>query len=541
MVALAIWLGLLLPGNLARGADATKPAKSPDSPGKHLADDIASTNFFLGPIQRFEVIVGKSEMAKLAGVHGWGGAKVDVPATVKFGTNTYEKVSIHIKGAAGSFRPIFANPALTLNFGKLNDGQKFAGMRKLHLNNSVQDGSRVSEYFCGELYRRAGVPATRATHAYVTLNGRDLGLYVVKEGFDKPFLRRNFGDASGNLYDGGFVQDVDSDLERDNGEGPDTHADLHALTAAAMESNPATRLKKLEKVLDVDRFITVVAMQCLLDDWDGYVRNRNNYRIYHDPVTDKLVFLPHGMDQMVENPTSPIIRPFGGLVARQMWGIPEIRTRINERIAQITNTIFTSAAIDEILDPVQKRLAAAVEGRQGDSQWVVRAGNGFRSRLVQRLNRLTTGVPTPLKFDSTGIVSLSKKPWTENGEGNAAELSRVEKDGKPCLSIRATQTGGVGSFRTSLLLPAGLYRFETRAKADQIEATQSIRGTGAGIRVSGDGRANRLTGTTDWQPLSHDFEIEESPDGQQVQLVIELRANHGEVLFDLSSFVLRRL
>ena len=101
-------------------------------------------------------------------------------------------------------------------------------------------------------------------------------------------------------------------------------------------------------------------------------------------------------------------------------------------IAQITNTIFTSAAIDEILDPVQKRLAAAVEGRQGDSQWVVRAGNGFRSRLVQRLNRLTTGVPTPLKFDSTGIVSLSKKPWTENGEGNAAELSRVEKDGKPC-------------------------------------------------------------------------------------------------------------
>jgi hypothetical protein len=63
---------------------------------------------------------------------------------------------------------------------------------KIHLNNSVQDRSYLTEILCGDLFLAAGVPAARGTHARVFLNGRDLGLYGLKEGFDQSFLRRHF-------------------------------------------------------------------------------------------------------------------------------------------------------------------------------------------------------------------------------------------------------------------------------------------------------------------------------------------------------------
>jgi hypothetical protein len=63
------------------------------------------------------------------------------------------------------------------------------------------------------------------THARVSLNGRDPGLYVLKEGHDKRFLRRSFDDPTGTYYDG-FCLDIDGGLERDEGKGPADGADL---------------------------------------------------------------------------------------------------------------------------------------------------------------------------------------------------------------------------------------------------------------------------------------------------------------------------
>lgn len=40
------------------------------------------------------------------------------------------------------------------------------------------------------MFVEAGVPAPKVEHATVVLNGQDRGLYVVSEGWGKPFLRR---------------------------------------------------------------------------------------------------------------------------------------------------------------------------------------------------------------------------------------------------------------------------------------------------------------------------------------------------------------
>jgi hypothetical protein len=158
-----------------------------------------------------------------------------VKATVKEGPVVYQDVGIHLKGNYGTFKGLEGKPSLTLNFDKFVRGQKFHGLDKLHLNNSTSDPSYLTELLCRELFRAAGVPVGRASHARVELNGREAGLYVLVEGYDKSFLRPHFKNANGNLYDSEFMHDITEPLRRGSGEGPNDHADLRALAEAAQE------------------------------------------------------------------------------------------------------------------------------------------------------------------------------------------------------------------------------------------------------------------------------------------------------------------
>src|SRR5205085_9247534 len=106
-------------------------------------------------------------------------------------------------GGTGSFRPMEDKPALTLDFSRFKAGQKFHGVRRIYLNNSVEDPTYANEKIGSELFLAAGVPAPRVTRALVELNGRALGLYVLKEGFTEEFLARHFNRVSGELYERG--------------------------------------------------------------------------------------------------------------------------------------------------------------------------------------------------------------------------------------------------------------------------------------------------------------------------------------------------
>jgi spore coat protein CotH len=106
---------------------------------------------------------------------------------------------------------------LTINLDSHVKDQEFRGYDKFYLNNSVQDRSYCNEIICRELFQRAGIPTPRATHATVELNGRDLGLYVMIEGFNKKWLKRHFDTIGGNLYDSGFLKDITCRLKGECG------------------------------------------------------------------------------------------------------------------------------------------------------------------------------------------------------------------------------------------------------------------------------------------------------------------------------------
>ena len=181
----AMLLGCLMFGG--RGG-AAEPANAKTPP---VAEDL----FAEGYIPRIRIQISGAGLDSLR-----QRPRTYVTATIREGNDVYTNVSIRLKGGPGSFRSLDDKPAFTLNFDRLADGQKFHGLKKFHLNNSVQDSTYLAEKISRELFEAAGVPAPRAGHATVEVNGEGLGFYVLIEGIDKQFLRRYFKDAKGNVY-----------------------------------------------------------------------------------------------------------------------------------------------------------------------------------------------------------------------------------------------------------------------------------------------------------------------------------------------------
>ncbi len=306
-----------------------------------------------------------------------------VKANLKVGDKEYKDVGIHLKGAAGSSRGIDDKPGLTINMNKFGVEQRFYGMDKWHLANSVQDPSYVSELICGELFRTVGVPASRISHAVVTINGKRRGFYYLKEGYDKYFRRHWFENPTGNLYDGGFLRDIDQPLQLLSGSknGVKNHEDLKALHKAANERDHNVRFQKLEKLLDLDKFISYLCMEVITWDWDGYPMNRNNYRVYHDPVKNKIIFFPSGMDQMFGDPNGTIFPGMHG-VARALLETKEGRKRYLTRMEEIMQKHFKVEELHKRLDELQKRLQPAL----------AEVDSGAGRDYPHHINRLKTAI-----------------------------------------------------------------------------------------------------------------------------------------------------
>jgi spore coat protein CotH len=358
---------------------AALPAAEPAPPPKLVTERDAF--FRKARVIDLKIDVSKAELEKLN-----RDPRKYVKCTLREGKAEYADVGVHLKGAAGSWRGFDDKPGLTLNMDKFKDGQRFHGLDKWHLANSVQDPSYLSELICGELFRDAGVPAARVTFATLTLNGRKRGLYYLKEGYDKEFLRKHFGTSNGNFYDGGFLREIDQDLQLISGKNDVANrADLKALFAAVREPDEKKRFEKVEGLLDVDRFLSYVVIEMITSDWDGYPSKCNNYRVYHDPKTNKITFIPSGMDQMFGDPNWPILPDWGGAVARELVRTKEGKARYLARLREVMDKVYDveklTKRLDELEAVVQPAMASVDPGAARDYKNHV---NRLRDAIKQR-------------------------------------------------------------------------------------------------------------------------------------------------------------
>jgi spore coat protein CotH len=352
--------------------------------------DPSAELFTPGKVPLFRITLDAENLKKLL-----KDPRAYVRCTVEIGDLKFPDVGIHLKGAAGSYQNWDQKPALTLNADKFKDGQLIKGLDKLHLNNSVQDGSYLNEILYAEIAAAFGIPCARAGHALVELNGRKVGFYVVKEGFDNRFIKRYFPKAiGGNLYDGGFLQDVDADLKLGSGPGND-RKDLKALAAACRIGDAKKRYEAVSKLVDVDLFVADCAMQILTDDWDGYMRNRNNYRVYFPPKDGKAVFIPHGKDQLWQQTNSSLWPGAGAMVSRAILDYPEGKKATLAKLKELSEKHFDVEKLNKRIDEWAKPAREAMKST-GDKNlpgWFDGQVNGLKDRLKQRAAYIKKELP----------------------------------------------------------------------------------------------------------------------------------------------------
>lgn len=502
-------------------------------------------------VLRIEIEITEQGIKELRGRGwSWGGAnreRPEVAAIIREGGRVYTNVAAHLKGSAGSFQPIDQKPSFTLNFDKFVKGQKFHGLEKISLNNSVQDPSFMTEKICRELFNAAGVPAPRADYATVELNGRKLGLYVLVEGYNRQFLKRHFKQSKGNLYDGGFLRDIDSPPTGNPGDTREDRSDLKALVAAA-RADPQTRFARLEQTLDMERWVTFLAMEVLVCHWDGYAMNKNNFRVYHDPETDRIVFMPHGMDQMfgvmMVQANMSVRPPLQGLVAKAFLDTSQGRRRYFERLGELNRTLFDAERITNHIYECAARLRPVLlELNPSAAANHQAAVSDLCDRIMQRKQSLDEqfagGGGQILEFDSAGMAPL--RGWTsQTNFGNPVLAQEVRSDGKTLFRISAARGSSVGSWRTKVLLEEGHYSLHARMQARNVEVDPRDLRAGAGLRIArivSSTPPQKVRGDVPWGDVVYEFDV---PEGlHDVDLVCELRARHGDVWFEADSLKLQ--
>lgn len=220
-------------------------------------------------------------------------------------------VGIRLKGTVGSsFRPLTGKSSFKIKF-KQFGGPKFRGLKKLTLNNMVEDPSMIHEALTYSVFRDLGVPASRTGYAFVRVNGEPYGVYLDIEDVDDVALKRIFGafdEETQHLYEGENGADVfpggATAFEVDEGDEAN-RSDLEALIAAVNGSEPASFSTRVAPVADLEEMTLMWAIEKYIGRWDGYAGNHkdanqpNNYFLYSDP-TGVFQMMPWGSDETWE-------------------------------------------------------------------------------------------------------------------------------------------------------------------------------------------------------------------------------------------------
>lgn len=518
------WLALLLLDGfgVARGGPAAVPGgASSGGDGDGL--------FARGAVTEFRLRLGPEAESRLR-----QRPRQFVPVEVRCNGRLYARVGARLKGSAGgSFRTLDEKPSWTLDFGRFDPMQTLEGVDRVQLNNAVEDPGYLHEAVATELFRDAGIAVPRVAHARVHLGDRALGLYVLKEGFGRSYLRRSFARTDGVLYDNDTGSDVDQPMHRTGRAGADEDANgLVALHRAVSEGPLASRWERSGEVLDLDRFVTYLALETLVGHRDGYGIARNNFRVYLDAETGRALFLPDGMDQLFGREPIPLRPHWSGLVASALMETPEGSAAYRDRVAGLLGTTMEPKAltnrVHRWVSALKPRLTS-VEFRTvsiGATDLLERVGvrdRWFRGQREQDM--------TPLVFVG-GRASV--QGWRPSDLSPGARLERTNgPEGRPCLLVVAGKGSGA-SWRATVRLAPGRYRFEARARVEGVIPVASAKSRGAGLRIQGQRRSTEgLVGDADWSWMSCEFEV--AGDSAAVELICELVADAGRLWIDAGS------
>ncbi len=207
-------------------------------------------------------------------------------ATVTVNGDVYPLVRIRTKGNSSLMSVAQSDSnrySFKINFDGIHSSQSMAGLTQLNLNNNFSDPSSMREYLSYQIFEEMGVAVPAFGYAAVYINGEYVGLYLAVEGIKEPYLERNFGNFTGDLY-----KSVGHTLDY-QGTDPANYTGLEV--KSTLKNADWSKLTKMldalnnngeiEKHLDIDAALRYIAVSTALANFDSYQGNfGHNYYLY---------------------------------------------------------------------------------------------------------------------------------------------------------------------------------------------------------------------------------------------------------------------
>lgn len=250
---------------------------------------------------------------------------VVVPAKVTVQNVTLDKIGIRFKGQSslsGSWREGSYKISMKLNCDEYEDenpelkNQKLFGFDELSLKSGFGDSSLIRDKVVPDIFRSAGVPApeTAFYQVYVDTGSGPVyfGLYTMIEDVADTMITSQFTNGSGNLYKAENIRTSSFANSSFNisGFSKETNkkkgsADLEqiyeALNSDLRTTDPAAWRSGLESILNVDEFITWLAANTIIQNWDTYGMASHNFFLYHNPEDGRFVWIPWDNNEALQN------------------------------------------------------------------------------------------------------------------------------------------------------------------------------------------------------------------------------------------------
>ena len=217
-------------------------------------------------------------------------------ADVVIDGNTVNAIGVRFKGNSTYNSPA-EKKSFKLDFNEFVSGQKYDELKKLNLNNEINDPTFLREKLLFDYLQKLNLPGPRCTFSNVYVNNSLIGLFCAVEQINSTFLTDNFGNKDGNLFKGdpqgrltwnGPNQvNYYGAYELKTNEIVNDWADLVTLIDT-INNTPANRFKDaLGSVFNISPYLQSWAVNILFVSLDSYIGSAHNYYIYHNSITDR--------------------------------------------------------------------------------------------------------------------------------------------------------------------------------------------------------------------------------------------------------------
>jgi spore coat protein H len=212
----------------------------------------------------------------------------------------------------GNTSRVSEKKSFKVSFNTFQSGRNYFGVEKLNLNGEHNDPSVIRAKIAMDLFRDFGIPAPRANHVAVYINGDYYGLYINVEHIDEEFAFSRFDNKNGNLFKCLWPADLNyKGTDPENYKFMNGDRRVYDLRTRIMDDDYSdladfiTKLNQLPnsefdcaiyKIFNVFDYLKVIALDVFIGNWDGPIYNKNNFYLYRNTQYERFEYIPYDLD-----------------------------------------------------------------------------------------------------------------------------------------------------------------------------------------------------------------------------------------------------